>query len=230
MTETIALFGATGNTGKHFLKLALQGGYKVQAMARSPSKVETKDEKLTLVEGDFSKEDAIEQTVKGATYVVSLTGGPMGKPTEYPKDLLLNFFKTLTRIIQNKAPSVKVLLHQAGFLCSLPDKPNSWLQVVARSTLASRLFLGLEPHIQDHEEVIKYIYDQKEKGQDFGFQIIVTRPALLREKEGGKVNLVADHGKGAMSPVTFYDLAAWSLKAIKNESLYGTFPYVDFAR
>ena len=47
--KTIALFGATGNTGKHFLKAALDQGYTVKALVRNPDKVPVVDDRLTKV-------------------------------------------------------------------------------------------------------------------------------------------------------------------------------------
>ena len=38
---------------------------------------------------------------------------------------------------------------------------------------------------------------------------------------------MADHFNAPNFPITFTDLAAWSLKAIQDESLYGTYPYVQ---
>ena len=46
---SLALFGATGNTGKAVLALALEQGYVVRALVRSPEKVSVKHEKLTLI-------------------------------------------------------------------------------------------------------------------------------------------------------------------------------------
>ena len=79
MSETIALFGCTGSTGQHFLTLALEAGYKVNIMVRDPSKVTTNNDNLTVIEGDFSSREAIKSTIQGATFVVSMAGGPLGK-------------------------------------------------------------------------------------------------------------------------------------------------------
>ena len=81
MSETIALFGGTGSTGQHFLTLALEAGYKVNILVRNPSKVTitSNNNNLTVLEGDFSNHEAIEKTIQGATYVVSMAGGPLGK-------------------------------------------------------------------------------------------------------------------------------------------------------
>ena len=47
--KTIAMFGATGNTGKHFLKAALDQGYTIKALVRNPDKVPVENARLTKV-------------------------------------------------------------------------------------------------------------------------------------------------------------------------------------
>lgn len=224
MTETIALFGATGVTGKYFLKLALEGGFKVQAMVRSKDKLEEdlqKNPSLTITEGDFANAESITATIKGANYVVCMAGGPMGQSKQdYPTNLMLNFVTNVTKIIQDTAPSVKVFLYQAGAFSVIPGKSLSIIQSALKTVVADWI-MKLGPNIEDNNDVIKYI--QENKGT-FGFQTIVSRPAALTDKPARDV-LVADHFSPPNFPITFADLAAWSLKAIQDESLYGTFPY-----
>ena len=222
MTETIALFGATGGTGKHFLPLALEAGYKVKAMVRTPSKVETKHANLTLIEGDFSNQDAMKKTVQGADYVISMAGGPMGKPKEYPKDLMLDFVKKLVTIMK-ETPSVKVFLYQAGAFSAKPDGSLPLLMKVFR-TVVGAWIMGLEPNFMDNEAVIKYVDTEK----DCKFKIIITRPGGLKEDEGGKKLEASENPE--MNMVAFKDLATFSLDAMKDESLVGKYPFVTIAK
>jgi len=221
MSEIIALFGATGGTGKHFVTAALAAGYKVQALARTPSKVTAADG-LAVVEGDFGNTEAIAKTLKGATYVVSMGGGPMGKPKEYPADLMLNFVKTLLAEAQ-KVKSIKVLLYQAGFFAALPDGTLPFMLKILRTVIGS-WYLGIGPNIMDHEAIIKYIDEQKDS---LPFKTIVTRPGGLDDSEGGKTLKASEDPE--MSVIAFKDLAAFSLEAMKDESLYGTYPFIKLA-
>lgn len=226
MAETIALFGGTGRTGKYFMKLALEGGFAVQAMVRSKEKVDeevAKNPSLTLIEGDFSKPEAITSAVKDAKYVVCMVGAPKGLPaSEYPKDLVLNFFQSLTKIIQDTAPSVKVVLYQAGAYSVLPGKKLSLIQG-AMKTVVGDWIMKLGPYVEENTNVIAYI---KENMNSLGFQTIVSRPYALNDNPS-QDTLVADHHDYPNFPITYYDLAVWSLKAIKDDKLYGTFPYIQ---
>lgn len=220
-TETIALFGATGGTGKPFLAAALAAGYKVQAMARTPSKL-TEADGLTVIRGDFSNKEAIEKTIKGATYIVSMGGGPTGKPKEYPENLMLDFVKKLVAAAKKEA-SVKVFLYQAGGFVSLPDGTLPISMHIIR-TLVGFWILGLKPNLMDHEQVLKYIDTEQESIQ---FKTIVTRPGGLNDSQGGKTLKASEDPETGM--VAFKDLAAFSLTALKDESLYGTYPFVKLA-
>lgn len=227
MSETIGLFGATGATGSCFLKLALEKGFCVQAMVRNPSKMDselqvTYKDKLTVIEGDFSDKDAIAKTVKGAHYVVSMAGGPIGKPKEYPPNLMLDFFTTLTQVLKETNPSVKVVVHQAGAFANKPDQELPFVMKAMRLVVGYGI-LRLGANIDDNIKVIQYVHDN---ASTLGFPVIITRPGALEDKPGGKEELKADHFSGTYGSITFYDLAAFTLKALQDPSLYGTYPYV----
>ena len=60
--EVLAVFGATGQTGRHVVKIALEElGWKVKAMARTPSKLDIENDNLTIIQGDFSDREAIKK-------------------------------------------------------------------------------------------------------------------------------------------------------------------------
>ena len=79
----ITVFGATGDTGKLIVELALQAGYEVVAYARNPSKLNIINEHLTVISGDLSDETLIETAVKGSDAVLSALG-PRGGSKDKP--------------------------------------------------------------------------------------------------------------------------------------------------
>jgi nucleoside-diphosphate-sugar epimerase len=216
MTETIALFGGTGRTGSYLVTLALEQGYKVQMLARTPSKVETKHANLTVVQGGFSDKEALEKVVKGATYVISCAGGQAtGK--NYPKDLMLNFVQLLYPIMEAEA-SVKVFLYQSGGMSAAPGRPLTCTTSLTRMTLGN--FLGIKAMILDNEAVSFWMAENKKH-----FDYIITRPGLLEDKDDDAV-LYADQDNWPMSAITYKALAAFTLESVKDKTLFGTYPYV----
>jgi hypothetical protein len=215
MTETIALFGGTGRTGRHVVTYALEKGYKVQMLARSPDKVEIKHENLTVIEGDLLNEEALKKVVNGATYVISCVGGPANTKT-YPHNMMINFIKLLVPIMEAET-LIKVFLYQAGAFSPAPGKPLTFMTSFLRQVFGGMMQFG--PMIRDNDQVITYLAENKKH-----FAVIVTRPALLEDKEKD-LTVVADHDKKPMSAITYKALAAFTLEAVKDESLYGTYPY-----
>ena len=79
----IAIFGATGETGRQLVEQALAAGYQVVAYVRNPSKLNTKHENLTIVQGELADQAIIERAVSAADAVISVLGprgGSKGKP------------------------------------------------------------------------------------------------------------------------------------------------------
>lgn len=70
----LAVLGATGGTGKEIVQLALAQGDEVRILARTPAKVETKQEKLTVVQGDAFKEEDVQTAIRGCDVVLSALG------------------------------------------------------------------------------------------------------------------------------------------------------------
>jgi hypothetical protein len=221
MTETIALFGATGGTGKYLLPAALEAGYKVQALVRTPSKVETKHENLTLIEGDFSNDAAITETVKGAHYVISCAGGPLGKPKDYPEGMMLNFITLLWPKLEAES-QLKVFLYQSGAFVPKPDGSNPFMMKLMRATMGR--MVGITPNVDENEKVGKFMDSNPTKS----FSVIVTRPGMINDKEGGQKLVASD--SPPMGSITFKDLAFFTLEAIKDESLAGKYPFVVVAK
>lgn len=76
----LAIFGGTGGTGQHIVAQALAAGHEVVALARTPSKFTTQDDKLTIVPGDVLQADCVAQVVAGSDAVISALAPPNNKP------------------------------------------------------------------------------------------------------------------------------------------------------
>jgi putative NADH-flavin reductase len=75
----IVVFGATGGTGKHVVRQALEAGLLVTAFVRTPSNLEIEHENLSIFQGDVMDAEKVEQAVAGQEAVIS-TLGPTRPP------------------------------------------------------------------------------------------------------------------------------------------------------
>ena len=71
--STIAIFGATGRTGKRLVAAALAAGHTVRALARDPSRVAAQPG-LTVVAGDVLDPAAVAQVLAGCDGALAALG------------------------------------------------------------------------------------------------------------------------------------------------------------
>jgi len=79
----LAVFGATGPTGKEVVAQALEEGDEVVAYARNPAKLAITNDRLKVVQGELSDRAQVERAISGADAVVS-TLGPRGGSKDKP--------------------------------------------------------------------------------------------------------------------------------------------------
>ena len=70
----IALFGATGRTGRVVMELALSAGHEVTVLARDPRKLRQPQKGLRVIEGDARRGSDVATAVQGADVVISALG------------------------------------------------------------------------------------------------------------------------------------------------------------
>jgi putative NADH-flavin reductase len=74
--QSIAIFGSTGPTGRHLIDQALGQGLKVTAFARTPAKIDTTHDNLTIAHGDACDPFAVAEAVRGQDAVLCAIGAP----------------------------------------------------------------------------------------------------------------------------------------------------------
>jgi putative NADH-flavin reductase len=72
----LLILGATGKTGSELVKQALERGFEVTALVRSPHKVKIKDDRLTVVTGSPLDIEILRKVVPGNDAVLSALGHP----------------------------------------------------------------------------------------------------------------------------------------------------------
>lgn len=144
--KTIALFGGSGKTGKHFLNQALQQEYAVKALVRNPTSI-LPHSKLTIIEGDVLNEKSVRQTIEGTDIVVSL----FGHVKNSPKWLQTNGTSNIVKAIGNSG--IPIISLSGGGLPYEKDQPKLMDNII-RAVMKIAVPKILEDAIA-HAEVLK---------------------------------------------------------------------------
>jgi hypothetical protein len=212
---TIAVFGATGQTGRHVLRHAMKQGHTVRALTRDPDKLRSRGDKLTIVKGDFTDADSLKETVRGATHVICCAGGPYGKG--YDPGMMTRFIARLWPILDAE-PSVRTFLFQSVFFVPEPDGSNPVILKLLGPVVA--YFTGATGMLRDNTAVTTFIASNR----NVSFDTIVTRPGKIVDKPGG-TPLVASQTP-SFAAITFADLGAFTVSAVQDAALHGTYSFV----
>jgi len=76
----LAIFGATGGTGRLVAEKALAQGYEVSALVRDPGRLALVHDRLTVVTGNVLDTVAVEQTLNGAGAAIISLGNTSNNP------------------------------------------------------------------------------------------------------------------------------------------------------
>lgn len=92
----LAIFGASGGTGKHVVRQALSRDHDVIAVVRRPDALTLTDERLSVRQGDVLDADSIWQAIEGSEAVISALGvGAQRAPTTIYSEGISNIVAAL---------------------------------------------------------------------------------------------------------------------------------------
>ncbi len=215
----LAIFGATGKTGRHLVQQGLAKGHEIAVLVRDPAKLGLENPKLRVVKGDaLSDTAAVEQTVSGAEAVlVALGAHSFKKPTsiveEGTKAIIAAMRKTgARRLVVISTVGAHETSQQAGFVFHRIIRP------------LMRTFAPAAHHI---------IFVDKERMEDAVRQTdldwtLVRPPRLVEGPFTGKWRTLmpGEPGLSARS-LSFADLAGYILQAAEDPKLVRTAPIVQ---
>jgi uncharacterized protein YbjT (DUF2867 family) len=95
----ILILGATGRTGKHLVREALDRGHSVQALARYPEKLKTTHERLSVIRGTPLSRDDLMEAMKDCEAVLSALN--ISRKSDFPWSKITTPTDFLSKSIQN---------------------------------------------------------------------------------------------------------------------------------
>ena len=217
MPQRLALFGSTGDTGGHTLRLALQDGLAVRAYARTPDKIPPElraHERLEVVQGDFADAAAIQGAIEGADFVISMGGNA---PASKKSHVMLALSQHL--VAGMRAHGVKRLVYQAGAFSPAPGTQNPFfVRVVLRPLLGGAM--GISGMLADNDALMQYLQDE---ATDLDWT--VTRPGQIKDLPSKCALKPSEKLSGTCH---FVDLARFSLDLAVSGEQRHRFPYLAY--
>lgn len=206
--ETFLVFGATGQTGKHFLTLALEKGHHVKALVRSPDKVEVKSPNLSLHQGQIEDFNKVDELVKGVDVVIAMLGDVR---LQRDHDICTDFVKQLIPAMRRQR--VKRFLFQAGGFTEPYGEQLPFMSRMLKNTVAR--WGGLLGQHRDNEAVLKYLV---EEASDIDWT--VHRASII---SNGPSKGVLIRSKSKFSLATFIDCASYNYQMLSDLSSIHTY-------
>ncbi|QAY58973.1 SDR family oxidoreductase [Microbacterium protaetiae] len=208
---TIALFGATGKTGKRVLQRALAAGHRVRVLVRDPAKLSVTSDQLTVIRGDVLDQASVDHTVAGADAVLAVFGHVKGSPATLQADGT----RLIVEAMKRHGVRRIVTLSGGGLRAEGFDQPKAADKVIRflLKTLSGHVLADAERHLAVLEETT--------------LDWTVVRGPRLTESPGDGVYRVGWVGVGTGTQISRDDLADFILTQVDDLSFVRQLPFVS---
>jgi putative NADH-flavin reductase len=207
----VAIFGASGRTGRPLVQQALAAGHGVRALVRDPSKLREGHERLVVIRGDVLDASKVEETVVGTDAALSALGQTKGST----KDVQTGGTENIVAAMEKHGVRRLVSLTGAG-VRDERDEPKLMDRAI------TFLLRRLQPDILEdgvrHAEVIRA------SGLEW---VIVRGPRLTEGPKKGEYR-VGMVGKNSGTRISRADLAEFMLGQLTADTHLRRMPVVSY--
>ncbi|WP_184547328.1 NAD(P)-dependent oxidoreductase [Mucilaginibacter sp. FT3.2] len=210
--KKITVFGGSGAAGLLLIEKALSKGYAVTAFVRTPSKIPIRHDNLTIMQGNLTDVQKIEEAVTGSEAIISILG-----PVPKSKGLVVaNGMKNI--IAAAKKSGVKRLI--ATVTPSFADSNDKF-----QFSFAFAVFMIKKLVKESYYDIVQTGKYVSESGLDW---TLVRLPMLSTKPETGEVHAgyVGD-GRLNLFSLTRADLANFLLEQIGSKKWNGKAPAIS---
>lgn len=204
-TTSLLVLGGTGQTGQHFVRLALAAGHRVRVLARTPSKLTTVHDDLEVVQGSLDDDLDLDALLDGIEAVAMMVGDAAAQRS---RQVNTTFVRSLVPAMRRS--DTRRLLYQAGGLSAAPGTKLALALRVVRSTIA-RSYIGQH---EDNEAVMQYL-DTEARDVDW----MVHRAGIGSD---GPSKGELRRSSSSISIGTFIDCATYNLSILSDPSAVHT--------
>jgi putative NADH-flavin reductase len=196
----LIVLGATGSTGLEIVRQSIERGHSVTAFVRSPERLKSYRDRITVKQGDLLNSADLEKVIQGHDAVVS-GFGPRVPISKADANLLQQFAVALTRAMLHTAVR-RVVVESVAFLFKDSIVPPAYF-------LGRLFFAGIVADSSAMERVFR------ESELDWTF---VRPPQLTDKPYTGKYRVREGHLPPFGFKISRADVADFMVKAAENGS------------
>lgn len=210
--KKIAVLGASGRTGKEFVKQALAAGFEVKALVRKVQSVPEFKDQIELIEGDVLDSIKVDSLVSGCDIVVSLFGHVKGSPEWLQTNGTDIIIKSMNKY------KIKRIISLSGGGLPFPEKDKPKLiDHLIRGIMKVAVPKVLNDAIAHHKRLEQSDLDW----------IIVRGPRLTLGEKTGKYR-IGWVGVNSGTQISRADLADFILKQVQHFEFSKQMPFVSY--
>ena len=211
--QKLVVIGATARSGRVIIRQALDAGYTVTGLARSPQKLALQHDRLTLVKGDVRDVASLEAALNGDEVVICMVGYPTPKdPTQEigPVDLYTAMAENLIHAMNTKGNRRLIIASSTGVEhritgdCPEGDTPTDRWRWIARFLYADMAQMELMI-------------------ADSGLEYVTLRPGFMVEEPArNDIQTTTNGDTPAARVITYEDFAQFVLAQVEPGPFDGT--------
>ena len=210
--EKLAIFGASGRTGKLLTELALQNGYQVNALVRASTTFALHHSNLQVIKGNVLDLPKVDETIRGTDAVINMIGPVADSPTALQSVATQNIMRVMR---QNDVMRLIELTNVFYDVLDDRDKPGFRLRLtreMLKYTAKARV-----ADARKHDNLIQ------RSSRDW----TVVRALSLDESPPHDKYRVGYVGAGMGNSTTRADVAAFILGELKSATYIRQMPLVS---
>jgi len=202
----IAIFGASGATGRHLVAQALAKGHTVKALVRSENSLTIDHASLIKVVGELSHSTTVQSVIKDAHAVISVLGARKGGSQTICADGVRSILQAML------STGVQRLIALSAYGASETRNASLYIRFV-RSVISEKM-----RDKDAMEEVVRASTTQ---------WTLVRPPMLTNAKAGGRYHSGVSMRPGITGRISREDLASFILNISINEQYIHQAPVVS---
>jgi putative NADH-flavin reductase len=206
----ITLIGATARSGRVIIRQALEQGYTVTGLARSPEKLGIEHERLTLVRGDVRDVESLKNALEGDEVVICMVGksAPSDPSAEIGKvDLYTVMGENLIAAMQAKGNRRLIMASSTG----VEHRVDRDATAPEGDSMSDAWRFNA-----------RYLYgdmaDMETQIENSGLEYVLLRPGFMVEDPArNDIQVAVDGGTPKQRTITYEDFAEFTLEQVHSD-------------